>query len=337
MTQCAVLKAPRRLEFQEVVLPDDELPARSIRAETEYTAVSIGTELAAYLGDPPLRPGPTYPRLVGYCNVARVVEAGNSVTDIREGDRVLTHQSHRGAFVCPANTVLATVPAGVESPAACMTHFAYLGLRAIRRAGMEPEEVVLVQGLGVIGLATAGVAARAGALVVALGNDEGRVKKAIELGASAGFESDDHDGVARFCKTAGKTGPDILITTVNSWPAWNTVLEISTYGSRIVVAGFPGRTAGPPPFNPFMAEHFYGKNLSIYALGPEPDFRVTDTPITKPMRRDMEQLLSWVGDGSLPLGVLITDSYRWQDLPAVYERAAARDKSLVGAVLDWRD
>jgi Zn-dependent alcohol dehydrogenase len=51
----------------------------------------------------------------------------------------------------------------------------------------------------------------------------------------------------------------------------------------------------------------------------------------------MEQILSWVEDGDLPLGALITDTFRWRELSVAYDRAAAGDKSLIGAVLDWRD
>jgi 2-desacetyl-2-hydroxyethyl bacteriochlorophyllide A dehydrogenase len=337
ITRSAVLTAPGALKFEEVELPDGELDAASIRADTEYSAISIGTELAAYRGDPPLRPGSTYPRLVGYCNVARVSEVGRQVSEIRPGDQILTHQSHRGAFICPANTVLATVPVGVESPDASMAQFAYLGLRAVRRAATKPGDIVLVLGLGLIGLATVAIAKKSGASVIAFGNDNERLQKAIELGSDIAVDSSDSDQMARFCETFGKTGPDVLITTANPWEAWRDVLEMSAHGSRIVVVGFPGRSEGPPTFNPFMSEHFYDKDLSVHALGPEPDFRATQTPTPVSVRQDMEQILSWVEDGDLPLGALITDTFRWRELSVAYDRAAAGDKSLIGAVLDWRD
>ena len=336
ITDSAVLNAPRLLEFEKVELPEGELNPDGIRAETEYTAISFGTELAAYRGDPPLRPGSTYPRLVGYCNVARVLDVGRRVSDIQPGDRVLTHQSHRGAFICRSSTVLATVPAGVESSAACFTQFAYLGLRAVRRATTKPGEIVLVFGLGLIGLATVAIAKISGASVIALGNDDLRVQKAVELGADLAVASSESVQVSRFCESAGKSGPDVLITTANPWAAWRDVLELSVHGSRIVVVGFPGRSEGTPAFNPLMSEHFYDKDLSVHALGPEPGFRVTHTPTPASVRQDMEQILSWVGDGSLPLGALITDTVHWRELSAVYDRAAVGDKSLIGAVLDWR-
>ena len=53
------------------------------------TAISPGTELAAYVGLPPLRDGPAYPRLQGYCNVGRVLTVGERVRHLVPGQRVL--------------------------------------------------------------------------------------------------------------------------------------------------------------------------------------------------------------------------------------------------------
>src|SRR5688572_21668827 len=63
----AILNGPRELEFQDVLLPPD-ITEDQLLARTEFSAVSLGTEMAAYSGEPPLRPGIIYPRLVGYCN-----------------------------------------------------------------------------------------------------------------------------------------------------------------------------------------------------------------------------------------------------------------------------
>jgi hypothetical protein len=103
-SQVLWLNAPRTLEFRTTelgVCADDQ-----IICETIITAISPGTELAAYTGLEPLRPGRQYPRLQGYCNVARVREVGASVTSVKPGQSVLTFQSHRTAFATKANEVL---------------------------------------------------------------------------------------------------------------------------------------------------------------------------------------------------------------------------------------
>lgn len=72
-----VLTAPRRLEFERQ--PLKEPAPNELLCETLVTAISPGTELAAYIGLPPLRSGLVYPRVQGYCNVARVRAAGSGI------------------------------------------------------------------------------------------------------------------------------------------------------------------------------------------------------------------------------------------------------------------
>ena len=85
------LVAPQKIEFTEMELYEKDIGSNEIIAKTILSAISPGTELAAYMGQPPLRPSiQQYPRLLGYCNVARVVAVGRAVKDCRMGDSVLT-------------------------------------------------------------------------------------------------------------------------------------------------------------------------------------------------------------------------------------------------------
>src|SRR5438045_3486196 len=94
------LQSPGLLMKKEVELDDRNLGPSHVLAETRYSVVSTGTEIAAWLGKPPLRPSKAYPRPVGYCNLARVLGVGSAISDVSPGDHILTHQSHRTAFIC---------------------------------------------------------------------------------------------------------------------------------------------------------------------------------------------------------------------------------------------
>jgi threonine dehydrogenase-like Zn-dependent dehydrogenase len=322
----ARLLAPRELVFEDLALDPDRLGAEEIYATTECSAVSIGTEYAAFAGHPPLRPGTPYPRLVGYCNVARVVKCGDGVTGCRLGDRVLTNQAHQSAFIAPAGDVLAVVPETVPSAAASLTYLAGLGLAALQKAEFRPGETVALLGLGVIGLATVSVAEALGGHVIALGNDDGRLALARELGAHLTLRSEaDRLGVRITEATAG-IGIDVLVTTANSWEAWRVALEVSRARTRLSVLAFPGREEGPPPFNPLASAHFYDKQLSILAAGSVPHATLT---------RNMQLLLRLVEQRRLPLDRLITHTVPWNELGAIYALAVRRDRALIGAVLDW--
>jgi threonine dehydrogenase-like Zn-dependent dehydrogenase len=330
----AKLYAARELAFEEFVLgrPDRD----HLLAETEFSAVSIGTELAAYLGEPPLRPGPVYPRLVGYCNVARVLEIGSEVPGVKVGDRIITHRCHESAFLCGAAEVLGVVPTTVTPEVATLTYLAHIGLGALQKARLEQGEIVAVLGLGVIGLATIGVARCLGHVVIALGNDPWRMDKAKVQGAAACFRSDAPELLKKIAEATHGRGIDVLVTTANSWQAWRTALEIPRLRGRIAVIGFPGRSEGPPRFNPLDSAFFYDKQLSILSSGPALVSPDAPEAALDGLRRDMATLLSFMATGRLQLDGLITHTVPWHQLRIVYEQAARHDKSLVAAILDWR-
>ena len=78
------LEAPGRLVAREHDV-DERLGPNDVLGETEVSAISTGTELAAWCGKPPLRPSRAYPRLVGYCNLAIVTAVGSAVSSIARG------------------------------------------------------------------------------------------------------------------------------------------------------------------------------------------------------------------------------------------------------------
>ena len=95
------LESPNLVKFIEKDLDEENLEFGAILCETLVTAISPGTELAAYNGLPPLRPATGYPRLQGYCNVSQVIAKGSQVKSVNIGDRILTFQSHRSHFIVP--------------------------------------------------------------------------------------------------------------------------------------------------------------------------------------------------------------------------------------------
>ena len=114
----ARLNGPHEVEFGVETLSTNPGPDEIV-AETLKSAISVGTEIAAFEGIAPLRPGPIYPRVVGYCNVARVIATGPDVETVASGDIVVTTQSHRSAFRCAESAVIGRVPAGVTPGDAC--------------------------------------------------------------------------------------------------------------------------------------------------------------------------------------------------------------------------
>ncbi|HLY08068.1 MAG TPA: zinc-binding alcohol dehydrogenase [Planctomycetota bacterium] len=310
------LRGPRQLEIRSEPVDPETLGPRDIAARTRISVVSPGTETAAWRGDPPLRPGNVYPRLVGYCNLAEVIAVGSEVRGTSIGDLILTHQPHRSAFRCPAADILTRAPADVPSAEAATTYLFQLGYNALLKGGCKPGTTVGVLGLGVIGLATVALARQLGATVIAYTNQEPAADLARRWGAKA------------FRKDAAGLEPravDLLITTSGSWSDWRLALAQTRKEGTIGVLGFPGRTDGLPTFNPLASEYFYDAQLRIIACGQSPEPEV---------RRNCEFLLDLIRSRRLPAGDLLENRVPWKGLAAAYDRLSRRETYRTVA-LDW--
>lgn len=322
--QRAILFGPRDLRFIEE--PEPEVLDNQIYVETEVTALSTGTDLGNYEGRSTEVPGaPDYPRAVGYSNVGIIRRCGTAVTQWLPGDRVFSMRPHQSAYAANADDLLVKVPDGVDSAAASLVYLTQLGVASLRQVGYEAGERVTVIGLGVIGLCTVAVANAMGARVTAVANSPSRRDLAGQLGAI-----DVH-------LTGQIKSPeaDIVVLTANPWPAFREAMEISRYGGRITVLGFPGRAQGVPPFNPLDAQWLYGKQLTITGAGFSPRSTAPAHEIRFNVVRNLELILDYMRLGRLPLERVITHRFAWRDMRDAYELALTHSKEMAAAVFNW--
>ena len=329
----AVLSSPRELRFEEfeVGQPSD----KEIVAATLLTAVSTGTESAAYQGQPALRDGVGYPRLVGYCNVARVLAVGPAVPDISPGHVVVTNESHRSGFLVSMDSVLAVLKSDADLEFAAMAYVAQIGLASLQKARLAPTECVVVFGLGLLGLCTVAVASHLGAPVIAVGVGPTRLAVARGVGARFAVTADDPNLDNAIATATDGLGPDMIVTTANGWQEWESVLRLARRNTRIAVLGFPGRVEGPPTYNPLHSRHLYAKQLEIIGSGSisESDAPIHDVRFT--LKRNMRYLFGFEESRRIPLGRLITDRVRWSELGTIYERRLGGDETMLGVILQW--
>lgn len=322
------LEAPGKVVLREEAL---EAPgAGEILCETIVTAISPGTELAAWRGDPPLRPGVVYPRLQGYCNVAEVLECGEGVEDFVPGDRVLTLQSHRSHFVAAADTVLYRLPESADADAVVAAYLFHLGYNAVLRSGVRAGHKVLVVGLGALGLTSVATAALAGAEVVALSGHNASAKVA----AAFGGEPVPRGGQTALAHFIGK-GADVVILTTNGWDDFELALHHAAQNGTIACLGFPGRTEPPGDFNPLASEHFYMKQLRIEAVGWSPLENDARGFARFNQRDNVAFLARAIEDRRLDPAPLLSGRYRGENIAQAYTDLEARKDDAITYLLDW--
>ena len=308
----AWLTGPGALAFREEPLA--EPGPGEVLCRTLVSVISPGTELAAWLGLPPLRPGPVYPRLMGYCNVAEVVTAGPE-SGLAVGDRVLGFESHRSAFVTKADAVW-PLPDG-DPTAFAATYLFHLGLDAVNRAEVRQDTAVAVVGLGPLGLGAVAMARLAGGIVTAVSDRPSARSLAMRLGAAhAVGRNEVGDGTA-----------DVVVATTGGWGDWQLALRATAVRGRIAVLGFPGRGQPAPTENPLASRYFYDKQLRIEAVGMAGE---------QAQRTGMERLIALIAEAKLDARALVSTVLPADDLAAAYAILAEQRGDAVTIALDWR-
>jgi alcohol dehydrogenase len=271
-----ILPAVRAVTFQspgEVRVEDRPEPslqaADDAVVRVEATGI-CGSDLHIYHGRVRIEPG----FVIGHEYVGTVVDAGDAVTAVEVGDRVLgtygtacggcffcrrgeyhkcdearvfghgaTLGSLQGAqaellLVPHANLVLRLVPDGVSDDAALFAgDVAGTAYHAIVEGGLEPGGTVAVLGLGPVGLCAVQVARAAGAAaVVAVDSVEERLGVAESLGATPVHLSEgDPRGATK--ELTGGRGVDLAVDAVGHPDALDLACRLARKAGTVSVTG----------------------------------------------------------------------------------------------------
>jgi 2-desacetyl-2-hydroxyethyl bacteriochlorophyllide A dehydrogenase len=191
----------------EFILKEKEAPVRKENeALLQINKVGIcGTDLHAYSGNQAFF---TYPRILGHELASEILEIGENSRGLKAGDKVVVMPyvscgeciaCRNGKTNCCTNIKVLgvhadggmqeqiTVPASILLPAnnlsddqMAIVEPLAIGAHAVRRAAVQPGEIVAVVGCGPIGIGIMKLAQIAGAKVVAIDMNEQRLQYAKE-------------------------------------------------------------------------------------------------------------------------------------------------------------
>jgi 2-desacetyl-2-hydroxyethyl bacteriochlorophyllide A dehydrogenase len=266
--QAVTFQAPGEVRVEE--RPEPELLARDDAiVRVEATGV-CGSDLHIYHGRVVIEAGFT----LGHEFVGTIVAAGDGVTELAEGDRVLgcycsacgncffcrrgdfhkcddgrvfghgkTLGSLQGAqaervLVPHANLTLRRVPEGMSDDAALFAGDVMgTGWHAVDQAGIRPGDSAAVLGLGPVGLCAVQAARAAGAArVIAIDTVEERLAIAREFGAEAVHLTEDDPRAAVKGATEGR-GVDAAIDAVGHREALEMAARVTRKAGTVVAIG----------------------------------------------------------------------------------------------------
>jgi 2-desacetyl-2-hydroxyethyl bacteriochlorophyllide A dehydrogenase len=266
--QAVTFQGPGEVRVEERPEPELQAPDDAV---VRITATGVcGSDLHIYHGRVQIEPGFT----IGHEYVGEVVSAGDAVTSVAVGDRVLGcfqvacgtcffcrhghfhkcdtsrtfgHGATLGnlqgtqadyALVPHANLTLRRVPEGLSEDVALFAGDVMgTGYHAVVNAGVKPGDSVAVLGLGPVGLCAVQAARVAGAAqVIAIDAVPERLEMAASFGAQAVHLTEDDPRAAVKNATGGR-GVDVTVDAVGDPRALEMAIRLTSKCGVVSVVG----------------------------------------------------------------------------------------------------
>lgn len=316
-----ILNAPGDVLLDKTTL-DKNVKDDFVRVETQFSAISVGTEVAAYKGISPLRPVTNaYPRKVGYCNVGRVKEVGSNVSGLSSGDLIYSHASHCSAYDISNEEVLAVIPETVFAPHAALCYLYHLGFSALHASELKAGSSCVFIGGGNLSL-------HAEQMFSASGID-------VDIISEFSSSSAIGEGSRIFSRKEvanSREQYDAVIIFSNSWQDYLLALKLANFRGILVLVGFPGRGQTSSNFNPLDSQFVYDKQLTIRACGRND----TDQIGRQEVKDRCKMIINDISEQILDASILLDKVVAWESLPKIYLELSKNSPRTGTIVLDWR-
>ncbi len=323
-TEAVVFRGVRDVEYCPMLLPDP-YPA-DIVVQTEVSGLSAGTELWYYQGRCPqdIR----FPAVPGYQAVGRVSAMGADVQGLHVGDRVCLRRSrlpqefdgswmgsHLATLVADAHDAV-RIETPVSSEQAVFSSLAAVALRGFRMLRTRPGDTAIVLGQGMLGQFSAQILRAYGVQVYTA--DLASVRQEL----SARFSADravagTHRELLDSLGDLATHGVDIAVDTTGHAQAINWCVEcIRPHGQILVQGWYPD----PHQIDGHRAHH---KEPALF-------FPCSQYP------HEQRQCLTWLADGTLHAGELITHRANPREAADTYRMLDREPATCLGVIFMWR-
>ncbi|CAB3772346.1 NADPH:quinone oxidoreductase family protein [Paraburkholderia solisilvae] len=246
--RCHRYGPPETLTLDEI--PDPQPQAGEVVIDVKAAAVNFPDVLIIenkYQFKPPLpfTPG---------AEVAGVVRAaGDGVTQLRPGTRVVAYVAHGGYAEQVRAAADACVPLPDDAPfdiaAAFTLAYGTSHHAVVDRAALQARETMLVLGAaGGVGLAAVEIGKALGARVIAAASSDAKLAVCVEHGADATINYASEDLRERIAALTGGRGPDVIYDPVGgiyTEPAFRSI----GWRGRLLVVGFANGEIPKLPLN----------------------------------------------------------------------------------------
>ncbi|MCL6600354.1 MAG: zinc-binding alcohol dehydrogenase family protein [Alicyclobacillus macrosporangiidus] len=322
----------------------DEAPEPAAREDCAFVHIRrvgvCGTDLHAYRGEQPYF---TYPRVLGHELSGEIVRVGPNTQGLRAGDRVLVipytacggcvacrrgrpnccvNLQYYGVHVDGGMCEYMAIPVDHLIPAndvslddAAMVECLSIGMHAVNRASVGPQDTVLVVGAGPIGLGVMRLAKLTGANVIAMDTNERRNAFAAKwAGVDATVMAQDHPLEELFRLTGGDL-PTVVVDATGNARSMMDCFQYVCHGGTVVYVSLVKDV------------------ITFY----DPDFQKKETTLLSSrgaVRAEFERVLEYIRAGQVDIASFITHRLTLDEVPESFEALLRPDSGVIKAIVE---
>lgn len=333
------LSANQATLAEEDIVPDS-LKAGEAIVRGEHSIVSSGTEGATYtdlvsqmLNLQNLQRG--WPRRTGYGHLGRVVATGPGVTNVKEGDRILTFSNHGSHTRANVGRFALHVSDGVTGQRAVATRMAGVSATALRSSSVQPGDRVAIIGLGLVGNFAAQLFQLAGARVLGLDVAPRRLEIARACGIHEVANATDGDPVARVREWSGDDqGVEIAIDAIGHAPIVAQAVDMTRRHGEVILLGSP-RAHHSTDVTPMLTRIHLLAIRMIGALEWTYPIPASTERSRFTIERNYKQILEWIIAGRLIADPLISHVMSPRDCQVAYDGLTNKKDEYTAVIFDW--
>ncbi|GIP27536.1 oxidoreductase [Paenibacillus sp. J23TS9] len=181
----------------------------------------------------------------GYSAAGTVIEVGDGVSDLKEGDLVAcagAQFAHHAEVIRVPRNLVTPVPDGLGLAEASTVTLGAIAMQGLRRAAPTLGETFIVIGLGILGQLTVQLLKANGCRVIGTDLDSGRIALAKSLGMELAIQPQEESGVEAALRLTDGMGADGVIITAaaRSSVILSEAFRMTRKKGRVVVVGDVG-------------------------------------------------------------------------------------------------
>lgn len=285
----------------------------------------------------------TYPRVIGHEMVGEVVETGPSAKKVKVGDRVIIdqvtscghcyacrhgrpnvcqHLAVRGVhidggyreYMAVPDTDCYLLPDGLRYEDAVLIEPTTIAIQACSRAQIQPDDEVLIMGVGALGTRMLSIAKLSGAKIIVADVVDAKLQEALDAGAhyAINLAKENIDEKIREY-TTDAYGPTLSIDCACTKDSLGTLIRIAGNASRVITMGF---SVTPTEVTNFGIT---SKELDIRG--------------SRLQNRKFQQAIDLINDGKIDLDHKISHTFPLLEAQKAFDFNDSRDPSIRKIVL----